>query len=136
MTRTQDPFSGNWTLNAHQSNFDPNHRPLTATMRWEQTPDGYHMRAEGQKPDGQTVVDQMSFVLDGREYPIAAVPGTTAFSEQTEPRTLRSVGRKDGKVVGEATYAVSEDGSTLTATVWGVDAQQRPFQTVVVWDRG
>jgi hypothetical protein len=32
-------------------------------------------------------------------------------------------------------YTVSADGSTLTATVRGIDAQQRPFQTVVVWDR-
>jgi hypothetical protein len=135
MTYSDDPFTGNWTLNREKSNFDPNHRPRVATMRWERTADGYHMRAEGQKDDGQTVIDQASFVLDGQERPVPTAPGFTASSERPDSHTLRAIGRKDGKIVGEGMYAVSQDGSTLTATVRGIDAQHRPFQTVVVWDR-
>ena len=135
MTHSDDPFTGKWTLNTGKSNFDPNHRPVSATMSWERTAEGYHMRAEGQKEDGRTVVDQATFVLDGREHPIDAAPGFTTFSERPDVRTLHSVGRRDGLVVGEGTYSVSEDNTTLTATVRGIDAQHRPFQTVVVWDR-
>lgn len=135
MAHSDDPFTGSWTLNREKSNFDPNHRPRVATMRWDRTIDGYHMQAEGQKDDGQTVVDQVTFVLDGREHPVPAAPGFTASSEQPDPHTLRAIGRKDGKVVGEGMYTVSADGRTLTATVRGIDAQHRPFQTVVVWDR-
>lgn len=135
MKHSGDPFTGNWALNREKSNFDPNHRPRVATMRWERTVDGYHMRAEGQKDDGQVVVDQTSFVLDGREHPIPAARGFTACSEQPDPHTIRAIGRQDGEVVGEGIYTVSEDGRTLTAKVRGVDVQHRPFQTVVVWDR-
>jgi hypothetical protein len=135
MTLAEDPFTGNWILNREKSNFDANHQPLAAVSRWERTADGYHMRAEGQKEGGQTIVDQAIFLLDGREHPIPDAPGFTAYSEQLDPRTLHAVGRKDGQVVGEGTYTISEDGRTLTATVRGIDVQHRPFQTVVVWDR-
>jgi len=136
MTHPDDLFTGTWALNREKSSFHPNHSPTIAQMRWERTIDGYQMRAEGHNEDGQTVVDQTTFVLDGSERPVAAAPGFTASSEQPDPHTVVSFGRKDGKLVGEGVYAVSEDGMTLTATVRGIDAQCRPFQTVVVWDRG
>jgi hypothetical protein len=135
MPELKDPFTGNWILNREKSNFDVNHAPRIATMVWERTTDGYRMRAEGENEDGQTVVDQTAFILDCQEHPLAHAPDYTAFSEQIDSHTLRSIGLKDGKVVGEGLYAVSEDGLTLTATVRGVDAQNRPFQTLIVWDR-
>jgi hypothetical protein len=135
MMSADDVFTGTWILNRQKSTFDPNHRARTATMLWERTASGYRMRAEGQIEDGQTVVDHATFVLDGREHPVPAAAGFTASSVQVDANTLRSVGRKDGEVVGEATYAVSPDGTALTATVRGIDAQHRPFQTVIVWDR-
>src|SRR5690349_4514009 len=101
MTYADDPFTGNWTLNREKSNLDPNHRPSAATMRWERTADGYYMRAEGQKDDGQTIVDEVTFVLDGRQHPVPAAPGFTASSERPDPHTLRAIGRKDGQAVGE-----------------------------------
>ena len=134
MTRSDDPFTGTWTLNREKSSFDPNHSPMAAQMRWERTIDVYQMRAEGQKEDGQVVVDQATFILDGRERPVAAAPGFTICCEQPDPNTLRTFGRKDGKVVGEGLYAVSEDRMTMKATVRGFDTQHRPFQTMRVWD--
>ena len=44
-------------------------------------------------------------------------------------------GAKDGTVLGRATYAVSDDGGTMTATVRGIDAQGAPFDQVIVFDR-
>ncbi len=35
-----DPFIGTWKLNPGKSQFDPNHRPSEATMRWELDADG------------------------------------------------------------------------------------------------
>jgi hypothetical protein len=135
MTHLDDPFTGMWTLNLEKSSFSPNHSPMIAEMRWERTIDSYRMRAEGKKEDGKIVVDQATFVLDGRERPVTAAPGFTASSEQPDPHTVRTFGRKDGKVVSEGVYAVPEDRVMLTAMVRGVDAQHRPFQSVVVWDR-
>jgi hypothetical protein len=46
------------------------------------------------------------------------------------------MGKKDGAVVGYGTYAVSDDGQVMTATVRGIDAQGAPFEQVIVFDRG
>jgi hypothetical protein len=44
-------------------------------------------------------------------------------------------GLKDGQILGEATYVVSEDGRSLTATASGLDSAERRFTTKVVFDR-
>lgn len=69
------------------------------------------------------------------ERPIAAAPAFTGLAERPDVRTIRSIGRKDGRLAGEATYAISGDGRTLTATVRGIDAEHRQFETMVVWER-
>jgi hypothetical protein len=43
---------------------------------------------------------------------------------------------KDGVALGRGTYEVDEEGRTLTATVSGVDASGKPFDQVIVFDRG
>jgi len=48
-----DPFDGTWKLDPEKSQFDHNHRPSNATMRWECTADGYTMTAEGVAGDGR-----------------------------------------------------------------------------------
>jgi hypothetical protein len=35
----------------------------------------------------------------------------------------------------EGTYAVADDGNTMTATTKGFDSQLRPFLQGTVWDR-
>jgi hypothetical protein len=50
-------------------------------------------------------------------------------------RTLETIGKKDGVVVGQGTYTVSEDGAILTAAVSGVDGQGARFEQVIVFDR-
>jgi hypothetical protein len=39
------------------------------------------------------------------------------------------------RAAGRATYLVSYDGSTLTATVEGIDAGGKAFDQVIVFDR-
>lgn len=104
-------------------------------MRFEREAEGYLMRAEG-VCDGNHVEEQpQRFVFDGKEHPIPGAPGVTAVSTRPEPNTIQVSARSGDRVLGEGSYVVSADGATLAATVRGVDAQQRPFQTTVVWDR-
>ena len=62
-------------------------------------------------------------------------PGVTMASARPDPNTIKVEAKNASAVIGKATYAVSDDGATLTATVSGTDAEQRPFQTVLVWER-
>ena len=104
-------------------------------MRFEPQPDGYLMRAEG-VCDSKHVEEQPArFILDGVERPVHGATGVTAVSTRPDPNTIHAVARSGDRTVGEGSYVVSADGATLTATVRGIDAQQRPFQTTVVWDR-
>ena len=135
MPNLPDPFSGTWKLNLQQSNFDPNHRPSEATMRFDLEPEGYLMRAEGVCNGNAVVEHPQRFILDGKEHPAPGAPEVTVLSTRPEPNTLRTVAQTSGRLLGEGTYVVSADGQTLTATVAGIDAQQRPFQTTVVWHR-
>jgi hypothetical protein len=135
MVNGQDPFSGTWKMNAEKSTFDVNHRPSEATMRFERQPDGYLMLAEGMS-DGKPVQERpQHFILDGKERPVPDLPQITVISTCPDPNTIHSVAKTGGQTVGEGTYVVSEDGGTLTASVRGIDAQQRPFQITLVWDR-
>ena len=135
MPNQEDPFSGTWKMNLQKSNFDPNHRPSEGTVRFEPQSDGYIMRAEG-VCEGKRVEEQpQRFILDGKERPVPGAPNVTAVSTRPDPNTIRAVARSGDRTVGDGSYVVSADGSTLTATVRGIDAQQRQFQTTVVWDR-
>jgi hypothetical protein len=131
-----DPFAGNWKLNPEKSHFDPNHRPSSGIMSWERTSEGYSMRAEGTTSEGKLVQERpQTFILDGKDHPVPGAPGLAAIMSRPDPNTIHMEAKKAGGVVGKGSYVVSGDGATLTATVSGTDAQQRPFQTVVIWDR-
>ena len=135
MASDKDFFSGSWKLNPQKSNFDPNHRPTGGTMRFERTPEGYIMRAEG-VCDGKRVEElPQKFILDGLEREVPGAPGVTGIATLPDPHTLHAKATMGNRVVGEGTYVVSPDGTTLTATVRGTDMHQRQFQTTVVWDR-
>ncbi len=71
----EDPFSGVWKLNPQRSTFDPNHRPLSATMSWKRDSGGYQMRAEGTGSGGQEIHERpQRFILDGKDYPVPEAP--------------------------------------------------------------
>src|SRR5947207_2987087 len=63
---------------------------------------------------------------DGVQRPVPQAPGVVAVCRWSGPRTLESIGKKDGAVVGHATYEASADGTELTATVKGIDAKGLP----------
>jgi len=133
-----DPFVGTWKLNPAKSQFDPNHRPLEATMTFELEPDGsYLMQAEGTKEGGPKVKENpQRFFVDGQPRPLPEMPALSGVATKPNANTIRGEARRqDGSIVGSATYAVSTDGRSLTATTSGIDAQLRPFTQMTVWDR-
>src|SRR5262245_14086939 len=134
----QDPFVGTWKLNPARSQFDPNHRPGAATMRWRIEPDGgYLLLAEGTDERGQPRTEKPQKLFpDGRPYPVEALPGLTCVTSRPDENTiLAAVKREDDSIAGEGRYSVSEDGASMTATTSGFDSQLRRFEMRTVWDR-
>lgn len=130
-------FAGPWTANHDRSELDPNHRFRQATLRLEAAGGGVRVIGEGIGPDGQPCVDATSILIpDGGPREIPEAPGVTVRCARPDPNTIEVVAEKDGVTVGEARYSVSQARDTLTARTSGTDAQGRPFQTTVVFDRG
>ena len=104
--------------------------------RIDSQPDGYRLIAEGINARGQVVKEApQRFLPDGKEHPVPGGLGMTSIVTRTEPNALQIESKKDGQIVGRASYVISPDGKSLTATVSGVDGKQRPFRTRMVFDR-
>ena len=133
-----DRFVGTWELNTSESQFDPNHKPSRATMRWQLEPDGaYLMFAEGQNEKGEPCAEKpQRLVPDGRPYPVENLPGLGCVTSHPDPHTIRAeVKREDGSIAGEGSYVVAPDGRLMTATTSGFDSQLRRFEMRTVWTR-
>jgi hypothetical protein len=133
-----DPFVGTWTLNPTRSAFDANHKAREATMSWELEADGtYVLLAAGVDAKGNPCEERPQRLRpDGVAYPVDGFPGLTSVTTRPNPNTIRAEAkRQDGSLAGEGTYAVADDGQTMTATTKGVDSQLRAFTQQTVWDR-
>jgi hypothetical protein len=132
----KDHFSGDWKLNLRKSQFAPGHHPTNGIMHWEQTAEGYRMTAQKTGDNGQIVEERpLNVILDGKEHLIPDLPGWSAMMSQPTPNCIEAESKHIDRRSGNASYVVSADGTTMTANVSGFDAQQRSFQTVLVWDR-
>jgi hypothetical protein len=86
----------------------------------------------GKSETGTTVLQ-----ADGQEHAVSPeAPGVVVITRWNGLHALETEARKDGQVVGRGTYAVSEDGKTLTASVSGTDAAGSAFEQKIVFDRG
>jgi hypothetical protein len=133
-----DPFVGTWKLNPGQSQFDPNHRPTEATMRWQLEADGaYLMLAEGIDEKGQRRGEKPQKLFpDGKPYEVENLPGLNCVTTRSGRNAIRAeVKREDGSIAGEGSYVVADDGRSMTATTSGFDSQLRRFGMRTVWDR-
>jgi hypothetical protein len=133
-----DPFVGTWKLNPSKSQFDPNHKPREASMRWQVEADGgYLMLAEGVDQKGERVAEKpQKLFADGRAYPVENFPGLKCITTRPEPHTiLAEVTREDGTIAGEGSYVVAADGRSMTATTAGFDSQLRRFEMKTMWDK-
>jgi hypothetical protein len=133
-----DPFPGTWKLKPEASEFDPNHRPTSATVVIEALSDGvYVLKAEGIDAKGEKCVEKPARIApDGLDHPLPDFPGLIATAHRPDANTIRTeVRRQDGSVVGGGSYVVSEDGRSMLATTFGYDTQLRQFQTQTAWER-
>lgn len=128
------PLTGTWVANLEKSRRHPNHLFRNVTMRFEIAGDRVALSYEGVNAAGQTEASTQALTADGQPHPLPQTPGFAAISTLAADR-LESIGQKDGVVVGRSTYAVSPDGTTMTATVSGIDAAGIAFDQVIVFDR-
>jgi hypothetical protein len=128
------PLSCVWIANLDQSRRDPNHQFHRAMMRFEVVGSTISLTYGGVNASGREERGGQTLHADGNEHAVPEAPGVVAVTT-LGPLMVRAVAKKDGAVIGCATYEASEDGQTMTATVSGLDATGHPFTQVIVFDR-
>ena len=131
-----DLFSGTWIANLSKSQRHPNHLFESATLRFEVSGDVVLVSQAGINMSGKHESGKTTLRPDGKEHPVSAeATGVVVVTKWVGSRILDTVVKKDGEVIGQGTYEVSDDGSTLTAKVWSTDANGVQFEQVIVFDR-
>jgi hypothetical protein len=135
LAQAKNPFAGEWKANLSKSQRDPNHLFKSVTLRFEISDDVVSITYKGVNMSGNEESGTSKLHPDGKEHPIAEAPGIVEVSRWVGPRLLETVGKKDGKAIGQSTYEISSDGNTLTAKIRGIDASGSTFEQVIVFDR-
>jgi hypothetical protein len=130
-------FVGTWIANIEKSRRHANHQFHRATLSFDVAGDVVTLTHEGVNASGKQETGTTVLRSDGQEHAVSPLaPGVVAATRWRGAHVLETVAKKDGQVVGDATYEVSGDGKTLTATVAGIDGAGARFEQVIVFDRG
>jgi hypothetical protein len=131
-----NPFLGIWVANLEKSRRHANHQFQGATLTFEVSGDVVSLTHAGVNMAGKSESGTTVLHADGVEHGVSPqAPGVVAITKWVGTHVLATEARKDGRAVASATYAVSDDGKSLTATVAGIDAAGKAFDQVIVFDR-
>ncbi len=131
-----DPVIGTWTLNVAKSTFSPGPAPQSATRTYAETPDGIALTFNGVAADGSAISGGSTFQYDGKDYPITGSPDYDTLSlKRVNRHAVKSLLKKDGKVIGTTTRTITAHGKVLTLSSRGKNAKGVRFHSVAVYDR-
>jgi hypothetical protein len=133
-----DAFVGTWKLNAKKSKFVPGPPRKSETRIVVTGPNGMRISVDRVNGDGSTEEFEYTTNLDGKSYPITGqgpYGSDSIAGNLTAPNTIQSTLSKGGKLVATAVSIVSKNGTVLTITTKGTDAQGRQFTNVSVYDK-
>lgn len=131
-----DPAVGTWVLNLEKSKFSPGPAPKSQTRIYAQSADGTHLTVTGVAADGSAISQQSTFKYDGKEYAISGSADYDVLAlKKVNGHTVRSVQKKDGKVVASSTRTISAHGKVLTLASKGKSAKGGTYHNVAVFDK-
>jgi len=129
-------LNGVWAANLAKSRRHANHQFQRAMLTISADGDVVSLHHAGVNMAGKEESGTTVLRADGLEHEVSPqAPGVVVVAKWDGTHVLETEARKDGRVVGKGSYAVSDDLKTLTATVAGTDAAGAPFEQVIVFDR-
>lgn len=120
------------TADISRSKLAPNYQLQSATLQFAVAGDIVTATSRVVLASGQQSQATERFQVDGQGHPFEKSPlgpGVVVVARWLGPRVLETVAAQNGKEVARATYEVSPDGRTLTATTSGM------VQQVIVFER-
>jgi hypothetical protein len=131
-----DPVLGTWTLNVAKSKFNPGPAPKSTTRTYAQTAQGTSLTVSGVAADGSPISMQTTFKYDGKDYPYTGSPNYDSLSlKRVNGSTVKSVLKKDGKVIGSTTRTISAGGKVITLSTKWTDTKGVAHDEVTVYDK-
>jgi len=131
-----DPFTGTWIANLARSRRHQNHQFQSATLRFEVSGNAIALTQAGVNMSGKQESSTLTLQADGKARPASPqAPGIDVVTRWMGTHGLETIGQRGEVILGRGTYEVSADGRTLTAKVFGIDAQGAAFEQEIVFDR-
>src|SRR5438105_6477274 len=131
-----DSVIGTWQLNVSKSTFKGRPAFKSQVRTYSQSGQSIAVVIKTVHADGKEATTQVTYQLDGKEYPVKGNPDADSNSvTQVDSNTANFALRKAGKVVQTGTRTVSKDGKTLTVKSKGTTAKGEEFDDVLVLDR-
>ena len=132
-----DNSLGTWKLNMEKSKSDPMPGPVKSLTTTRAGSDGgVKVTTTGERADGTPINASYAAKYDGKEYAVTGAPYDTIAIKQVNANTFTSTQKmKDGKYHTTVRTVISKDGKTMTGTVQGTDADGKPTNNVMIWDK-
>lgn len=129
-------LAGTWIANLARSRRHEKHQFQSATLRFAISGDAIALTQEGVNMSGKHESSTLMLQADGQEHAVSPqAPGVVVITHWLGTHALETIGKRGPDTVGWGRYEVSPDGTTLTATVRGIDAQGAAFEQMIVFDR-
>ena len=130
------PLIGTWKLNLDKSTFSPGPPPRSQTSTYQQDGQNIKLTTQGIDAQGNPTTGAIMHIYDGMPHPSTGNPNfdATAYTRVDANNIIVSF-FKAGKMVGIGRGVVSPDGKTNTFTATGIDANGRPLNFILVYDK-
>src|SRR5258706_5928816 len=131
-----DNWVGTWKLNVAKSKYSPGPAPKSQTLKFEATPAGTKLTADGVGADGTATHSSYTSKWDGKDVAWEGNPDAdTASPKKIDDNSYSNTWKKGGKATVAANVVVSKDGKTLTVTQTGKNAKGEAVNTTGVYEK-
>jgi hypothetical protein len=137
VTAAADHWVGTWKLNLAKSKYSPAElAPRSQTVRREAVEGGMKLVTDGIDAQGKAMHSEYSAKFDGKDYPwTGQAYADTVSLLRIDDEYYEAIWKLKGEVTITSNTVVSKDGTTLTTTQTGKDAQGRTVLNRAVYDR-
>jgi hypothetical protein len=129
-------IAGTWELNVPASK-TTGQMPKSGTRTYTVDGNTEKMNATIVMADGKTLQEGFTAATDGKEYPFQSqTMGVIMIAiTKIDDRTNNFVLKKDGKDVVTGTRTIAPDGKTMTIASKGINAEGKPVEATMLYDR-
>jgi hypothetical protein len=136
-----DPRVGTWKLNAAKSRLPSDVQTVPKEATWviyELDADRFETTIAGTRRDGSPISEKWQEPQQGGVVKIVEptpAPGTVLIHTVIGPGDFYSTMLRDGKQIAMWHWVVSKDLKTMLAVIKGTDAQGKPYERELLFDR-